>query len=299
MYPFIVVDGSLYLYRAYYAIPIFENFSGDRSTHVIYCVLNMLKNLLIRYNPHYVVVVFDHRGKNFRNRLFTLYKSHRPCMPKDLSSQIDPLRAVIQAMGLMTLMIADVEADDTIGTLVSLSRKNHNNVLISTCDKDMAQLVAQDVYLFNIISKNILGPKEIFEKFGVPPKLMVDYLALVGDISDNIPGVPGIGKKIARILLKNLGNLQCIYKKIEKIRFLNFRGSEHIIDKLKKHYRLAWLSYHLAKIKTNVKINVSYDDLLIKRPHFNILHMLFKKYNFINWINILKTKRWPWVFYSK
>ncbi|MCR3755153.1 MAG: DNA polymerase I [Candidatus Westeberhardia cardiocondylae] len=295
MYPLILVDGNIYLYRAYYAYCSFHRFIKEKSFNIIYCVLNMLTNLLIKYNPSYFAIVFDYGGKNFRNKLFKFYKSHRKVMPIILSSQITPLRSIMNAMGLMTLTIPGVEADDVIGTLVSLFRCRNLNILISTCDKDISQLVSDNVFIFNLISKVVFGPKDIFSKFGVLPHLIVDYLALVGDTSDNIPGVPGIGKKNAVILLKNFGNLEYIYKKIEEVHVLRFIGS-NIVDKLRKNYKVAWMSYYLAKIKTDVKLNISHDDLIIKKPDFKKLDILFKKYKFNRWINILNKKVWPWHF---
>ncbi|MCR3756494.1 MAG: DNA polymerase I [Candidatus Westeberhardia cardiocondylae] len=296
-YPFIIIDGTSYLYRAYYAFPFLKNVSGE-PTGAIYCVLNMLSSLLSRYNPSHVAVVFDYGRVNFRNKLFKYYKIHRPFMPEDLYKQIIPLQTIIKAMGLRILVVSGVEADDTIGTL-TLLRKNHVRVLISTCDKDIAQLVSEEVFLFNLISKTVFGSTEIFVKFGVFPNCFVDYLALVGDYSDNIPGIPGIGKKIAKILLCNFGNLKNIYKNLEKIYFLNIRNSKSIILTLKKNYNVALLSYQLAKIKTDVAINVSYENLIVDKPKFDILYSLFRKYEFKNWLNVLKNKKWPWKFYNK
>ncbi|CAK8740201.1 DNA polymerase I [Sodalis praecaptivus] len=171
----------------------------------MYGVLNMLKSLLVQYRPSHVAVVFDAKGKTFRDELFEHYKSHRPPMPDDLRSQIAPLHEMVKAMGLPLLAISGVEADDVIGTLALAAARDGRDVLISTGDKDMAQLVSPKITLINTMSNTILGPQEVQLKFGVPPELIIDYLALMGDSSDNIPGVPGVGEKTAQALLQGLG----------------------------------------------------------------------------------------------
>lgn len=183
--PLILVDGSSYLYRAYHAFPPLTNGSGE-PTGAMYGVLNMLRSLLLQYRPSHVAVVFDAKGKTFRDELFAEYKSHRPPMPDDLRSQIEPLHQMVKAMGLPLLVVSGVEADDVIGTLAQEAEKAGHSVLISTGDKDMAQLVTPNITLINTMNNAILGPQEVCEKYGVPPELIIDFLALMGDSSDNI-----------------------------------------------------------------------------------------------------------------
>lgn len=195
--PLILVDGSSYLYRAYHAFPPLTNSAGE-PTGAMYGVLNMLRSLILQYQPTHAAVVFDAKGKTFRDELFEHYKSHRPPMPDDLRAQIEPLHAMVKAMGLPLLAVSGVEADDVIGTLAREAEKMGRPVLISTGDKDMAQLVTPGITLINTMTNTILGPEEVVTKYGVPPELIIDFLALMGDSSDNIPGVPGVGEKPRR-----------------------------------------------------------------------------------------------------
>lgn len=202
--PLILVDGSSYLYRAYHAFPPLTNSAGE-PTGAMYGVLNMLRSLILQYQPTHAAVVFDAKGKTFRDELFEHYKSHRPPMPDDLRAQIEPLHTMVKAMGLPLLAVSGVEADDVIGTLAREAEKLGRPVLISTGDKDMAQLVTPGITLINTMTNTILGPEEVVAKYGVPPELIIDFLALMGDSSDNIPGVPGVGEKTAQALLQGLG----------------------------------------------------------------------------------------------
>lgn len=195
--PLILVDGSSYLYRAYHAFPPLTNSAGE-PTGAMYGVLNMLRSLILQYQPTHAAVVFDAKGKTFRDELFEHYKSHRPPMPDDLRAQIEPLHAMVKAMGLPLLAVSGVEADDVIGTLAREAEKVGRPVLISTGDKDMAQLVTQNITLINTMTNMILGPDEVVNKYGVPPELIIDFTALMGDSSDNIPGVLAWVKKRLR-----------------------------------------------------------------------------------------------------
>lgn len=180
--PLILVDGSSYLYRAYHAFPPLTNSAGE-PTGAMYGVLNMLRSLIMQYQPTHAAVVFDAKGKTFRDELFEHYKSHRPPMPDDLRAQIEPLHAMVKAMGLPLLAVSGVEADDVIGTLAREAEKVGRPVLISTGDKDMAQLVTPNITLINTMTNTILGPDEVVNKYGVPPELIIDFLALMGDSS--------------------------------------------------------------------------------------------------------------------
>ena len=198
--PFILVDGSSYLFRAFHAPPHLTNSAGE-PTGAVYGVVNMLRSLLKRYKPSHMAVVFDAKGKTFRSDIYDEYKAHRPPMPDDLRTQIEPLHAIVKAMGLPLLCVEGVEADDVIGTLAKQAGDKGRFTLISTGDKDMAQLVNDHVMLINTMTDTLLDESGVIEKFGVKPNQIIDYLALMGDSSDNIPGLPKVGEKTAQALL--------------------------------------------------------------------------------------------------
>ncbi|EOI1123350.1 DNA polymerase I [Klebsiella oxytoca] len=289
--PLILVDGSSYLYRAYHAFPPLTNSAGE-PTGAMYGVLNMLRSLILQYQPTHAVVVFDAKGKTFRDELFEHYKSHRPPMPDDLRAQIEPLHAMVKAMGLPLMAVPGVEADDVIGTLAREAEKVGRPVLISTGDKDMAQLVTPGITLINTMTNTILGPDEVVTKYGVPPELIIDFLALMGDSSDNIPGVPGVGEKTAQALLQGLGGLDTLYAEPEKIAGLTFRGAKTMAAKLEQNKEVAYLSYQLATIKTDVELDLGCEDLLVEQPVADELLTLFKKYEFKRWITDVESGKW-------
>lgn len=289
--PLILVDGSSYLYRAYHAFPPLTTRSGE-PVGALYGVINMLRALLMQYHPTHTAVVFDAKGKTFRDLLFEEYKSHRPKMPDDLRVQIKPLHEMIKAMGLPLLSIEGVEADDVIGTLARQAEKQGITVLISTGDKDMAQLVTPSITLINTMNNSTLDSQGVLKKYGVPPSLMIDFLALMGDASDNIPGVPGVGEKTAQALLKGIGGLHTLYDNLNKVADLSFRGSKTIAAKLTQHKAEAFLSYQLAAIKTDVALTQSCDDLQVKEPEFEQLQSLLRHYEFKRWLTELEEGRW-------
>ena len=289
--PLILVDGSSYLYRAYHAFPPLTNSAGE-PTGAMYGVLNMLRSLILQYQPTHAVVVFDAKGKTFRDELFEHYKSHRPPMPDDLRAQIEPLHAMVKAMGLPLMAVPGVEADDVIGTLAREAEKVGRPVLISTGDKDMAQLVTPGITLINTMTNTILGPDEVVTKYGVPPELIIDFLALMGDSSDNIPGVPGVGEKTAQALLQGLGGLDTLYAEPEKIAGLTFRGAKTMAAKLEQNKEVAYLSYQLATIKTDVELDLGCEDLLVEQPVADELLTLFKRYEFKRWITDVESGKW-------
>ncbi|MBW9460738.1 DNA polymerase I [Kluyvera sp. EC_51] len=289
--PLILVDGSSYLYRAYHAFPPLTNRAGE-PTGAMYGVLNMLRSLILQYQPTHAAVVFDAKGKTFRDELFEDYKSHRPPMPDDLRAQIEPLHIMVKAMGLPLLAVSGVEADDVIGTLAREAEKAGRPVLISTGDKDMAQLVTPGITLINTMTNTILGPDEVVTKYGVPPELIIDFLALMGDSSDNIPGVPGVGEKTAQALLQGLGGLDTLYGEPEKIAGLTFRGAKTMAAKLEQNKDLAYLSYKLATIKTDVELELSCEQLIVAEPAADELLTLFKKYEFKRWITDVESGTW-------
>lgn len=289
--PLILVDGSSYLYRAYHAFPPLTNSAGE-PTGAMYGVLNMLRSLLLQYTPSHVAVVFDAKGKTFRDDLFAAYKSHRPPMPDDLRAQIEPLHQMVKAMGLPLIVTPGVEADDVIGTLAQEAEKAGHAVLISTGDKDMAQLVTPNITLINTMNNTILGPQEVCDKYGIPPELIIDFLALMGDSSDNIPGVPGVGEKTAQALLQGLGGLDALYANLDGIATLSFRGAKTMAAKLEQNKEVAYLSYKLATIKTDVELDLSCGELQVSQPDVDQLQALFKRYEFKRWMAGVEAGIW-------
>lgn len=279
--PLILVDGSSYLYRAFHAFPPLTN-AGGEPTGAMYGVLNMLKSLLNQFAPTEMAVVFDAKGKTFRDEMFAEYKAHRPPMPDELRSQIEPLHQMIRALGLPLLVVPGVEADDVIGTLAKQAAANGRDVLISTGDKDMAQLVSDKITLINTMNNTVLGPQEVREKYGVGPELIIDFLALMGDSSDNIPGVPGVGEKTALALLTGIGSLREIYANLDAVPVLGFRGSKTLPAKLELHRDNADLSYALATIKTDVELEPI--PLTRQSADTDTLISLFGRYEFKRWL---------------
>lgn len=279
--PLILVDGSSYLYRAFHAFPPLTN-AGGEPTGAMYGVLNMLKSLLNQFSPTEMAVVFDAKGKTFRDEMFAEYKAHRPPMPDELRSQIEPLHQMIRALGLPLLVVPGVEADDVIGTLAKQAAANGRDVLISTGDKDMAQLVSDKITLINTMNNTVLGPQEVREKYGVGPELIIDFLALMGDSSDNIPGVPGVGEKTALALLTGIGSLREIYANLDAVPALGFRGSKTLPAKLELHRDNADLSYALATIKTDVELEPI--PLTRQSADTDTLISLFGRYEFKRWL---------------
>ena len=282
--PLILVDGSSYLYRAFHALPPLTTSSGQ-PTGAVKGVIAMMRRMIKDYPDSPIVVVFDAKGKTFRDDLYTEYKSQRPPMPDDLRTQIEPIHKIIQAMGLPILIEKGVEADDVIGTLAINAAAQERNVIISTGDKDMAQLVGPNVSLINTMTDTFMDRQGVINKFGVPPELIIDYLALVGDKSDNIPGVPGIGEKTALGMLQGVGGLEEIYKDIESIAKLELRGAKKIPQKMLEHKDLADLSYKLATIKTNVELDRTINSLVNEKTNDQELLSWFKKLELKTWAN--------------
>ena len=281
--PIVLVDGSSYLFRAYHSPPHLTNSKGE-STGAIYGVVNMLKSLVRQYDPEKMIVIFDAKGPTFRNEMYSEYKANRPPMPDDLRTQIAPIHKIIEAMGLPLLAIEGVEADDVIGTIAQEQAKLGNSVLISTGDKDMAQLVNDKVSLINTMTNTYMDPPGVVEKFGVGADLIIDYLALMGDKVDNIPGVPGVGEKTAVALLQGLGNIDNIYQNLDQVAGLGFRGSKTMSAKLEDNKDQLTLSYQLATIKLDVEHNISNDDMVVKAPNKEKLAELFTECEFKRWL---------------
>ena len=282
--PLVLVDGSSYLYRAFHAFPPLTNREGE-PTGAMYGVVNMLKSLISQVEPSHIAVVFDAKGKTFRDELFEQYKSHRPPMPDELRSQIQPLHAIIKALGIPLISVEGVEADDVIGTLAVQAAKEGKHVLISTGDKDMAQLVNDHIMLINTMNNTLLDREGVIEKYGIPPELVIDWLALQGDSSDNIPGVKGVGEKTALALLQGIGSIKTIYENLDKVAELSFRGAKTFAPKLLAEKEMADLSYLLATIKTDVELDVTHDQLTTSSQDHDKLVELFGKYEFKKWLN--------------
>lgn len=284
--PLVLVDGSSYLYRAYHALPPLTNSKGQ-PTGAVKGVINMLRRLRKDYPASQIAVVFDAKGKTFRDDIFADYKANRPPMPEDLRPQVQPIHDIVQAMGLPLFVVDGVEADDVIGTLALQATEKKMPVVISTGDKDMAQLVNEHVTLVNTMTETVLDIPGVNTKYGFGPELMIDYLALMGDKVDNIPGVPGVGEKTAQGLIQGVGGLDAIYADLEKVRTLSFRGAKTMPEKLIEHREMAYLSYRLATIKTDVELSFGPAEIICAPADNQRLHELFEGLEFKSWVNEL------------
>ena len=279
----VLVDGSSYLFRAFHALPLLTNSDG-RYTNAIKGVISMIKRLQKDYPDAQLVVVFDAKGKTFRNDIYADYKAHRPPMPDELREQIEPIHNIIRAMGLPLLIIDGVEADDVIGTLAAQAEASNSKVIVSTGDKDMAQLVDEHVSLINTMTNTFMDVDGVKEKFGVPPEHIVDYLALMGDKVDNIPGVPKVGEKTAVGLVAGLGSLEDIYANLDQVKTLSFRGAKTLAPKLEEHKEQAFLSKTLATIKCDVELEQPLGELQSTDANTDTLLTLYRTYEFKGWI---------------
>ena len=282
----ILVDGSSYLFRAFHALPPLTNSKG-LNTGAAKGVIGMLKRLQADNPNDQLVVIFDAKGPTFRNEIYSDYKANRPPMPEELREQIEPIHNVIRAMGLPLISISGVEADDVIGTLSEMATAEKRPVLISTGDKDMAQLVNDYVTLVNTMTQVVLDRDGVVEKFGVPPELIIDLLALMGDSVDNIPGVAGVGEKTALALLQNLGGISDIYAQLDRVAELPIRGAKSLGEKLSASKEMADLSYVLATIKTDCELALSESDLRSASPDTDRLIELYRDLEFKSWLDEL------------
>jgi len=274
--PFILVDGSSYLYRAYHAMPELTNSQG-LATGTTYGVINMLRKLLRDYDPSHIAVVFDAKGKTFRDDIFPEYKANRPPMPDDLRAQIEPIHAIVKAMGLPLLMVDGVEADDVIGTLAQQATEQGIETVISTGDKDMAQLVNEHVTLINTMSNTMTDVAAVHEKYGIAPNRIIDYLALMGDKVDNIPGVPSVGPKTATKLLQQYDSLEGVIAHAAEV-----KGK--LGEKLRETVPDLPLSYELATIKLDVDLNGDTPTSLVTQEvQYDALLALFQQMEFKTW----------------
>ena len=284
--PIILVDGSSYLYRAFHALPPLTTSSGQ-PTGAVRGVASMLRKLIKDYDPQYMAVIFDAKGKTFRDELFEEYKSNRPPMPDDLRAQVQPLHDLIRAMGLPLIIEDGVEADDVIGTFARIFGAQGKPVLISTGDKDMAQLVTDKVTLINTMNNALYDIDGVKQKFGVSPELIIDFLALMGDKVDNIPGVPGVGEKTALGLLQGLGSLETIYDNLDKVADLSFRGAKTLGKKLEDNKEMAFLSYQLATIKLDCDVSDDLNELKLQTPDAEKLAEYYRSLEFKGWLSEL------------
>lgn len=278
--PLILVDGTSYLYRAYHALPPLSNTKGE-PTGAIYGFINMLMRLLKDYQPDHIGIVFDAKGKTFREDLYANYKATRATMPEELQQQVEPLYAIVDCMGLPRLMQTGVEADDVIATLAEKAVQNHLAVVISTGDKDFAQLVNSHITLVNTMTNTVLDRDGVIKKFGVTPEQITDYLALVGDTVDNVPGVPNVGPKTAAKWLMQYGDLGTLIKNAGQI-------AGKVGENLRAHLDQLPLFHQLVTIKKDVELNITLEDLRPKAPDTTQLIEWYKKFEFKAWTKELE-----------
>ena len=272
--PFMLVDGSSYLYRAFH-VPNLQQLTNSKGepTGAVLGVVNMLRSLITDYDPEYMAVVFDARGKTFRHELYAEYKANRPSMPDELAVQVEPLHAVVRAMGLPLLQISGVEADDVIGTLATQASARGMDTVISTGDKDMTQLVDAHTTLVNTMSRTTLDADGVAEKFGVHPAQIIDYLALMGDSSDNIPGVPKVGPKTAAKWLTSYGSLDAIMAHADEV-----RGK--VGESLREHLEMLPLSRELATIRRDIELESGPEALHVQAQDSERLRELYTSLGF-------------------
>lgn len=278
--PVIIIDGSLYLYSSYYTFRNFENHLGE-PYGAIYGMLNIIDKIIKKYKySKKFIIIFDSSKKTFRKKLFKEYKSNRPPMPTSLYVQINPLLKILNKIGIKTLNIPGIEADDIIGSIASIFEEKGEKILIISHDKDMLQLVTKNIFIFNKQKNSIITPENIKDQYGINPRAFIDLLALVGDVSDNIPGIPKIGIKTALLLLNKFSNLHEIYKNIEQIPLLPLRNANNITLQLKKYKETAFLSYKLAQIKIDIPIDITLKDITLEQYSSKNIFKIFRQYIF-------------------
>ena len=277
--PLILVDGSSYLFRAFHALPPLENSKGQ-PTGAVYGVINMLNKLVEEYKPEQIAVVFDAKGKTFRNDMYKDYKANRPPMPDDLRSQIAPLHELVEALGFPMVVVPGVEADDVIGTYAKQATAQKVDTLISTGDKDLAQLVNDHVTLINTMSNVVLDEAGVLNKFDVPPSAIIDYLALMGDTADNIPGVPKVGPKTAAKWLKQYETLDNLVAHADEIKGKVGESLRDNLDQLP-------LSRELTTIKCDVELDLAIADLAMRPAQNDKLQQIYTEMEFKTWLSNL------------
>ncbi len=275
----VLVDGSSYLYRAFHALPDLRNAAGE-PTGAIYGVLNMLRRLMADYKADFLGCVFDAKGKTFRDEVYPEYKAHRPPMPEDLAAQIDPLMETIRALGWPLVVVEGVEADDVIGTLARRAAERGIRTVVSTGDKDLAQLVGDEVTLINTMTNERLDAAAVGAKFGVPPERFVDYLALVGDAVDNVPGVDKVGPKTAAKWIAEYGSLEGVFAHAGDIKGVVGENLRRARDWLPK-------ARELLRVRTDVELPFELDALVPAAPDREKLRALFERFGFKSWLREL------------
>ena len=280
--PLILVDGSSYLFRAFHALPPLTNSKGQ-PTGAVYGVINMLNKLVEEYKPEHIAVVFDAKGKTFRNDMYEDYKANRPPMPDDLRSQIEPLYELVEALGYPMIIVPGVEADDVIGTYARQATEQKIDTLISTGDKDLAQLVNEHVTLINTMNNVVLDEAGVMEKFEVPPAAIIDYLALMGDTSDNIPGVPKVGPKTAAKWLKQYQTLDNLVAHADEI-----KGK--VGESLRENLQQLPLSRELTTIKCDVELDHAISELAMRSPQLEKLKQIYTEMEFKTWLSNLSAE---------
>ena len=275
----VLVDGSYYLFRAYHAVRGLSNSKGE-PTGAIYGVVNMIKKHLSEGGPDYFGIVFDAKGKTFRNDMYEEYKANRPPMPDDLASQIQPLHDIIRAMGIPLLIIDGVEADDVIATLSRQAEKKGIKTIVSTGDKDLAQMVNDKIHLINTMNNLYMDPEGVEKKFGIPPDRIIDYLTLMGDNVDNIPGVPKVGPKTAVKWLKEYGSLDEIIKHADEIKGKVGENLREFLPKIP-------LTRELVTLKYDVELDFAPDELIIDDEDIGALKQAFRYWEFKTWLGQL------------
>ena len=283
--PFILVDGSSYLFRAFHGLPPLTNSEGH-PTGAIFGVVNMVGKLLEQYQPERIAVVFDAKGKNFRHEMYAEYKSHRPPMPDELRVQIEPIKEIIAALGIPLLIIDGVEADDVMGTLAEQATQAKMTALLSTGDKDMAQLVNEHVSLINTMNDQLMTPDSVFEKFHVKPEQIIDYLALMGDSSDNIPGVPKCGPKTAVKWLDAYGTIENLIEHADEI-----KGK--VGENLRNNLAQLRLSQQLTTIRLNCELPIALENIKRTSPNMAKLSTLLAEYDLRKWQGLVASGEVP------
>lgn len=280
--PFVLVDGSSYLFRAYHALPPLTTSQGQ-PTGAIFGVVNMLRKLMIEYHPTRMAVVFDSKEKNIRHQKYPAYKANRTIMPDELQQQIEPLFEIIRAMGLPLIVMPGIEADDVIGSLAKQAKENGVFTLISTGDKDFAQLVDDKTYLINTMSQIIYDRKQVIEKFEIPPETIIDYFALIGDSVDNVPGVHKVGPKTAVKWLETYKNLDAIMKHADEI-------PGKVGENLRATLPELPLFKELVTIDVNIPLELSWEEIVLNTPDNEKLKKLFADLEFRAWLKLLEAK---------
>ncbi|BBA85190.1 DNA polymerase I [endosymbiont of Sipalinus gigas] len=272
-----ILDGTFHIYRSYYAF--LNNKNIYKNCEAIYGTFFIIKKILLNFNPEYIVITLDSPGTNFRKILSNKYKSNRKKCPIDLIYQINIIKKIIvDELGINIISFPGIEADDIIGTLSKQCERNNFNVLISSLDKDMYQLISNSIKILDIYNNKIIDSDIVYNKYGIYPNMMIDYLSLVGDVSDNIKGILGIGPKTAKILLKNIGNINFIYRNINNLyKYSNIKNINSIIKKLKDYESDVLLAYELIKINTNIFIGCKIEKLKINKYNILEINKIIKK----------------------